>query len=80
MPSDGLRKSIFHPKIALEPTTVYVAPGNQEGDILFQSQEYWIAEAIRCTHREAVEALFADSMESIWPKFPTASFTKNVSL
>jgi hypothetical protein len=71
MPSNGLRKSMFHPKIALDPVTVYEAPGNQEDDILFQSQEYWIAEAIRCTHREAVETLFADNMESIWPKFPT---------
>jgi hypothetical protein len=34
-----------------------LAPGNQEDDVLFQSQ---IAEAIRCTHCEAVEVLFAD--------------------
>jgi hypothetical protein len=54
MPSDGLRKSMLLPEIGLDPTDIYLAPGNQEDDVLFQSQEYWIAEAIRCTHREAV--------------------------
>ena len=45
-------KSMFLPEIALDSTDIYLAPANQEDDVLFQSQGYWIAEAIRCTHRE----------------------------
>jgi hypothetical protein len=77
MPPDGLRKSMFHPEIALDPVVIYMAPGNQEDDVLFQSQEYWIVEAIRCTHSEAVAALFANFMKTKqpdsvgWPKFPS---------
>jgi hypothetical protein len=67
---------------------LYLAPGNQEDDVLFQSQESWIAEAIRCTHREAVEILFADGETKQpdlvgWLQFPSVerlSLQKNVSL
>jgi len=79
MPSGGLRKSMFLPEIALDSTGIYLAPGNQEDDVLFQSQGYWIAEAIRCTHREVVETLFADGTTTEtkqpdlvgWPQFPS---------
>ena len=80
MPSGGLRKSsMFLPEIALDSTSIHLAPGNQEDDVLFQSQGYWIAEAIRCTHREVVETLFADGTTTEtkqpdlvgWPQFPS---------
>jgi len=51
---------MLHPEIALDPGDIYQADGNRDDKILQGCQRYWIAEAIRYTHREAVEKLFAD--------------------
>ena len=51
---------MLRPEIALDPCDIYLAAGNQEDEILHGCQRYWIAEAIRYTHREAVEELFTD--------------------
>src|SRR5436309_7422970 len=61
IPVGGLRKSILCTKVALDSCDIYLAAGNQDDEILYSCQYYWIAEAIRYTHREAVEELFADS-------------------
>ena len=71
-------------EVALDPIGhVYLAPGNQDDEILHRCQRYWIAEAIRYTHREAVEKLFADddpnatgrmrkrALHSDWPELPS---------
>lgn len=47
-------------EVALDPCDIYLATGNQDDEILHGCQQYWIAEAIRYTHREAVEELFTD--------------------
>ncbi len=51
---------MFRPEVALRPRDIYLSTGNQEDEILHSCQRYWIAEAIRYTHREAVEELFTD--------------------
>jgi hypothetical protein len=51
---------MLRPEVALDPCDIYLAPGNQDDEILRGCQRYWIAEAIRYTHREAVEELFTD--------------------
>jgi hypothetical protein len=51
---------MLHPKVALDPCDIYLATGNQDDEILHGCQRYWIAEAIRYTHREAVEELFTN--------------------
>jgi hypothetical protein len=51
---------MLRPGIALDPCDIYLAAGNREDEILHGRQRYWIAEAIRYTHREAVEELFTD--------------------
>src|SRR5216117_218301 len=53
MPAGGLRRSMFRPEVALRPRDIYLSTGNQEDEILHSCQRYWIAEAIRYTHREA---------------------------
>jgi hypothetical protein len=69
MPSEGLHQSMLHTKIALDSCLVYKAAGNQNDEILRACQRYWIAEAIRYTHRAAVEKLFSDQI--VWPEPPT---------
>jgi hypothetical protein len=51
---------MLHLEAALDPCYIFMATGNQDDEILRGCQRYWIAEAIRYTHREAVERLFAD--------------------
>lgn len=58
IPAGGLLRSMFHPEVTLSPHDIYMAPGNQDDEIFHQCQRHWIAEAIRYTHREAVEKLF----------------------
>ena len=70
-------------EVALDPCDILLAAGNQEDEILHRCQRYWIAEAIRCTHRSTVEDLFTDSVPSMsgqtsaritltdWPEFPS---------
>lgn len=47
-------------EVALDPCGIFLAAGNQDDEILRGCQRYWIAEAIRYTHREAVEELFIE--------------------
>jgi hypothetical protein len=59
-----------------------MAAGNRDDDIQHRCQRHWIAEAIRCTHREAVETLFTTKTRVKpgqmkpqvhlidWPEFP----------
>jgi hypothetical protein len=74
---------MLHPEIALTRHGIYDAPGPDDQDgVIRQCQIHFIAEAIRETHREAVEALFMDqppkqagSMKPQiqlvdWPEFP----------
>src|SRR5271170_6600037 len=58
MPAGGLRRSMLRSEVALDPCDIYLAAGNRDDEILHGCQRYWIAEAIRYTHREAVEELF----------------------
>ena len=51
---------MLRPEVALDPCDIYLATGNQNDEILHSCQRYWIAEAIRYTHHEAVEELFTD--------------------
>ena len=51
---------MLHLEVPLLPRDIYRATGNQDDEILHGCQRHWIAEAIRYTHREAVEELFTD--------------------
>jgi hypothetical protein len=51
---------MLRPEVALDPCDIYLATGNQNDEILHSCQRYWIAEAIRYTHHEAVGELFTD--------------------
>jgi len=74
---------MLRPDVALDPCDIYLAAGNRNDEILQGCQRYWIAEAIRYTHREAVEELFADHNPTIagqtrkravltgWPELPS---------
>jgi hypothetical protein len=53
-------------EVALDLYDIYLATGNQDDEILHSCQRYWIAEAIRYTHREAVEELFTDYNCWMW--------------
>jgi hypothetical protein len=50
---------MFHPEVILHHSDIYTAAGNQNDAVQHQCQRHWIAEAIRYTHRKAVESLFA---------------------
>jgi hypothetical protein len=69
MPVGGLHKSMFHPHIALDESDISLAPGNLDDEILHQTQRYWIAEAIRYTHHDAIHDVFTEELVD-WPKFP----------
>lgn len=69
MPEGGLYKSMFHPHLALDVNDVCFSPGNLDDEILHQTQRYWIAEAIRYTHRAAIHDIFTDELVE-WPQFP----------
>ncbi len=83
IPDGGLHKSMLHPEVALDPCDITLATGNQDDEILHTCQRYWIAEAIRYTHRAAVEDLFSDNDPATtgkmrqrvlltgWPELPT---------
>lgn len=85
IPSGGLVRSMFHPEIILHHSHIYTAPGNQNDAVQRQCQQHWIAEAIRYTHRKAVESLFAVEICANssqmkprvhlidWPEFPTVN-------
>ena len=60
---------MFHPEIALDWNDICFAPGNLDDEIRHEAQRYWIAEAIRYTHPDAIKKLFMDN-QSEWPQFP----------
>jgi hypothetical protein len=74
---------MLHPEVVLDPCDIYLAAGNQDDEVLHSCQRYWIAEAIRYTHREAVEELFSNHNPIItgqmrkrvvlidWPELPS---------
>lgn len=68
IPPAGLSNSMFDQTIHLDPNDIFLAPGNQYGDIYRQSQLYWVAEAIRYCHPDAIEYLFPNGKG--WPEFP----------
>jgi hypothetical protein len=80
MPIRGLCRLMLRPGVALDPC---LAAGNQGDEILHGCQRYWIAEAIRYTHRKAVGELFSnhdsDTVNKMrqrvvlpgWPELPT---------
>src|SRR5467141_4521527 len=65
IPNGGLTRSMFRPEIPLSTKDVYDAPGTQTNDISTQCQRFWIAEAIRYTHKTAVDAIFAGNPSEI---------------
>jgi hypothetical protein len=75
IPDSGLLSSMFHPETLLTVDDVYLAPGNDAKDINQECQRFWIAEAIRYIHRDAVESIFSTSQSSTesvtYPKFPS---------
>lgn len=79
MPPGGLRSSMLHPRVPLDPCDILQAAGNEDDTILHACQRHWIAEAIRYTHRTAVEKLFSDDSTATeepgnlpdWPELPT---------
>lgn len=67
---------MFYPRSHLTYHDIHNAPGNKSDDINKQCQRYWIAEAIRYTHKNAVESIFAASPSSTteilkYPEFPS---------
>jgi len=60
---------MFHPHLALDVNDISFLPGNLNDDILHQTQRFWIAEAIRYTHHDAIHDVFTDELVD-WPKFP----------
>ncbi|KAJ5561819.1 hypothetical protein N7535_003718 [Penicillium sp. DV-2018c] len=60
---------MYDPLFQLKTIDILSSPGNLEDEILHQSQRYWIAEAIRVTHRAAVHDVFTDELVG-WPQFP----------
>jgi hypothetical protein len=71
---------MFRPENPLSLQTIYDAPGpDGRNGIIRQCQIHFIAEAIRETHRDAVEALFMNQTGLMkpriqlvdWPEFPS---------
>jgi len=74
---------MLHPKVALDACDIFLAAGNRHDAILHACQRYCIAEAIRYTHRAAVEKLFSNDNSTTvgqekepenlpdWPEPPT---------
>ena len=69
MPAQGLRKSMLHSHHALDVNDIVFMAGNVDDEIHHQTQRYWIAEAIRYTHRAAIHDVFTDELVE-WPQFP----------
>lgn len=77
IPPGGLRRSMLHPDVRLTPRQISRAGVNTEDDILQDCQRHWIAEALRYTHKAAVDSVF-DKNESDgltgptvhWPDMP----------
>jgi uncharacterized protein DUF6589 len=72
IPAGGLLKIMYHPDVPLKPGHVYHAAGNPDG-ISKECQQFRIAEAIRYTHRQAVESVFNQSHQAsqLYPIFPS---------
>jgi hypothetical protein len=74
---------MLRPRVAFHPCDITLVAGNQADEILHDCQRCWIAEAIRYTHRAAVEKLFSDHdpiaigqmrqqvVLAGWPELPT---------
>jgi hypothetical protein len=78
IPKGGLKRSMFRPEIPLSTKDVYDAPGTQIDDISIQCQRFWIAEAIRYTHKTAVDTIFASEPSTVsYPQFPTVERLKS---
>jgi hypothetical protein len=62
MPVGSLRKFMFHRYLALDENDIPLASGNLDDELLHQTQRYWIAEAIRYTHHDAIHDVFTDEL------------------
>lgn len=71
--SGGLQRSMFHPQIALEPNDICLTSINRDDEICHEAQWYWIAEAIRYIHPDAIKKLFRDNLTDQWPQFQCRS-------
>lgn len=49
---------MLHPMHKLTQFNIMCAPGNVEDEVHTQCQRYWIFEAVRHTHREAIDTLY----------------------
>jgi hypothetical protein len=63
MPPGGLKRSMLHPEKPLTRTAVLKAAGNCNDEILHCIQRYWIAQAIRYAHVDAVCDLFENETD-----------------
>lgn len=70
MPAGGLKQTMFRPYVTLTEDDVLLAEGLKDDKTLHDLQRYWIFEAIRYCHRDAVDFLFAEN-PSCRPTFPT---------
>lgn len=73
IPYGGLSKNMLRLDVPLHQHDVYIAAGNQADEIAIQCQKFWIAEAIRYTHQQAVESMFAEGHRAStkYPTFPS---------
>jgi hypothetical protein len=71
IPAGGLQRSMLHLDVKLTSLDIWNANGNKEDEILYNCQRYWIAEAIRYTHRTAVESVFDRDNSMLWPELPS---------
>ena len=62
---------MLHLDVKLTSLDIWNANGNKEDEILYNCQRYWIAEAIRYTHRTAVESVFDRDNSMLWPELPS---------
>lgn len=63
---------MLRPEIELNVGDIYRATGNQFDDISSQCRRFWIAEAIRYTHKKAIDTIFASNTSAVnYPQFPT---------
>lgn len=79
IPDNGLSADMLNTTVPLHQHDVYNAAGNQGDEITMQCWRFWVAEAIRYTHRQAVDTLFntqrAHSAPS-YPEFPSVERLK----
>lgn len=72
IPITGLQTSMLDQRVLLSEEHIFQAPINdQTNGVYIACQQYWIAEAIRYVHREAVKSVFhVSGKQELYPQFP----------